>query len=136
MLFGCIHHWQYTLQPKPEDTTTELDPKYKVTPLHASQYPAQQSYRDEQQEAVAAAYAFSQLEASLSGTCSRGSSPQSVSMQGMTASTSGTTGAAQPGQSCPPFTVWCGCMTDAGPSNLQSESLVKPAHLQRIHKVL
>ena len=85
------------MQPPPEDTTTELDPKYKVTELHTCDVPAQPSYTDEQEEAVAAAYAFSQLEASLSGTCKRDSRPEEVSMQGMTASTSGTSHTAQPG---------------------------------------
>lgn len=86
------------LQPLPADTTTELDPKYEVTQLDANEVPAQPRYKHEQEEAVAAAYAFSQLEASLSGTYSRGSTPQDVSLQGMTASTSGLTDAAPSGQ--------------------------------------
>lgn len=85
------------MQPPPEDTTTRLDPKYKVTELRTCNIPAQPIYTDEQEEAVAAAYAFSQLEASLSGACKQDSSPEEVSMQGMTASTSGTSHAALPG---------------------------------------
>ena len=83
------------LQPPPEDTSTELDPKYKVTYLSASEAPAQLRHQDAQEAAVAASYAFSQLEASLSGVPVSSSNAAAISRVGMTASTSGTTAAAQ-----------------------------------------
>ena len=81
------------LQPSSEDTSTELHPKYKVTYLSASEAAAQPHHQDTQQEAVAAAYAFSQLEASLSGVSVSSSNAEAISRLGMTASTSGTTAA-------------------------------------------
>ena len=97
------------MQPAPEDTATELDPKYKVTYLPANEAPAQPSCRNEQQEAVAAAYAFSQLEASLSGMSVASSNPQAVSMQGMTATTTGTTHAPKSGELPWPGVSVCFC---------------------------
>ena len=79
------------MQPPPEDTSTELDPKYKVTYLSASEAAAQSRHEDAQEEAVAASYAFSQLEASLSGVPVSPSNAAAISRVGMTASTSGTT---------------------------------------------
>lgn len=97
------------MQPAPEDTATELDPKYRLTYLPASEAPAQPSCRDEQREAVAAAYAFSQLEASLSGMSVTSSNPQAASMQGMTAATSGTTNAPKPGKIPSSSVIIFGC---------------------------
>ena len=88
-------HRRLMLQPPPEDTSTELDPKYKVTYLSASEATAQPQHQDGQEEAVAASYAFSQLEASLSGVPVSASSAEAISRLGMTASTSGTTAATE-----------------------------------------
>ena len=79
------------LQPPPDDTSTELDPKYKVTYLSDSETAPQAGHEGNQAEAVAAAYAFSQLEASLSGVPTSHDNAEAISRQGMTASTSGTT---------------------------------------------
>lgn len=88
-------HRSLVLQPPPEDTSTELDPKYKVTYLSASEAAAQPRHQDVQEEAVAASYAFSQLEASLSGVPVSPSNAEAISRLGMTASTSGTTAATE-----------------------------------------
>lgn len=85
------------LQPAPDDTSTELDNKYKVTHLAAQDVTGQPNYRHGQEEAVAAAFAFSQLEASLSGVQTSQATAEAISRQGMTASTSGTTVATQDG---------------------------------------
>lgn len=79
------------LQPAPEDTSTELDPKYRISYLSPHEVAEQPSHTSEQEEAVAAAFAFSQLEASLSGVATSASNVEAISRQGMTASTSGTT---------------------------------------------
>lgn len=92
-------------EPPPEDTSTELDPKYKVTYLAGSEAEAEPHHQDMQEEAVAASYAFSQLEASLSGILVDTSSVEAISRLGMTASTSGTTTSSEQG-----ITVY-GCPT-------------------------
>ena len=79
------------LQPAPDDTSTELDPKYRISYLSPHEVAVQPSHTSEQEEAVAAAFAFSQLEASLSGVATSASNAEAISRQGMTASTSGTT---------------------------------------------
>ena len=88
-------HRSLVLQPPPEDTSTELDPKYKVTYLSASEAAAQPRDEDVQEEAVAASYTFSKLEASLSGVPVSPSNAEAISRLGMTASTSGTTAATE-----------------------------------------
>ena len=90
-----VTHIMPLLQPPPEDTGTELDPKYKVTYLSGSEAEAQPHHQDMQEEAAAASYAFSQLEASLSGVPISTSSAEAISRLGMTASTSGTTAASE-----------------------------------------
>lgn len=89
---------QWILQPPPEDTGTELDPKYKVTYLSSSEAAAQPLHQDMQEEAIAASYAFSQLEASLSGIPISPNTAEAISRLGMTASTSGTTAASEQGK--------------------------------------
>lgn len=85
------------LQPAPEDTSTELDPKYQISYLATHEVAERPIYETEQEEAVAAAFAFSQLEASLSGVRASPSNAEAISRQGMTASTSGTTVATENG---------------------------------------
>lgn len=94
-VFEDIYHLS---QPAPEDTSTELDPKYRITYLAAPEVAEQPRCSHEQEEAVAAAFAFSQLEASLSGVLTNGSNAEAISRQGMTASTSGTTAATDQGR--------------------------------------
>ncbi len=58
------------LQPAPSDTRTELSPKYTVRSLgqdEAEDLLRQQGRAFPQEQAVAAAWAFSQLEAAISG---------------------------------------------------------------------
>ena len=88
------------LQPAPEDTSTELDPKYQISYLATHEVAGQPIYASEQEEAVAAAFAFSQLEASVSGVHTSPSNAEAISRQGMAASTSGTTIATENGDSC------------------------------------
>ncbi len=88
------------LQPAPQDTSTDLDPKYQISYLASHEVAQQPIYESEQEEAVAAAFAFSQLEASVSGVHTSPSNAEAISRQGMTASTSGTTIATDNGNSC------------------------------------
>ncbi len=88
------------LQPAPEDTSTELDPKYQIFYLASHEVAEQPIYESEQEEAVAAAFAFNQLEASVSGVHTSPSNAEAISRQGMTASTSGTTIATDNGDPC------------------------------------
>ncbi|KAL0040841.1 hypothetical protein WJX79_006949 [Trebouxia sp. C0005] len=85
-------------EPAPEDTSTELDPKYQISYLATHEVAERPIYETEQEEAVAAAFAFSQLEASLSGVRASPSNAEAISRQGMTASTSGTTVATENAQ--------------------------------------
>lgn len=85
-------HISLVLQPPPEDTSTELDPKYKVAYLSGAEAAAHaHRHQDPQEEAVAAAYALSQLEASLSGVPVASNIAEANARMRMTASTSGTT---------------------------------------------
>jgi len=88
------------LQPAPDDTSTQLDPKYQISYLASHEVAERPKYESEQEEAVAAAFAFSQLEASVSGVHTSPSNAEAISRQGMTASTSGTTTATENGDSC------------------------------------
>jgi len=88
------------LQPAPEDTSTEFDPKYRISYLASHEVAERPIYESEQEEAVAAAFAFSQLEASVSGVHNSPSNAEAISRQGMTASTSGTTIATENGDTC------------------------------------
>ena len=92
-----------------------LDPKYRISYLAPHEVTERPSHTNEQEEAVAAAFAFSQLEASLSGVATSASSAEAVSRQGMTASTSGTTATTDHG-GLTPHTVACSLRT-----NVQSD---------------
>ncbi|KAL0028461.1 hypothetical protein WJX77_008059 [Trebouxia sp. C0004] len=78
-------------EPAPEDTSTELEPKYQMSYLASHEVAERPVYASGQEEAVAAAFAFSQLEASVSGVHTSPGNAEAISRQGMTASTSGTT---------------------------------------------
>lgn len=100
-------HVSLVLQPPPEDTSTELDPKYKVTYLSGAEAAAHaHHHQDAQEEAVAAGYAFSRLEASLSGVPIASNNAEAISRLGMTASTSGTTVANEQGKILHECLIW------------------------------